>query len=187
MDSCLFQRYLRKGKRKQSSSGFYLCSAIPFLMKTQCAKWSMYIYIYIYIYIAQKQNSEYSCIIISKVGNRSRGWPEGSFFYSYYTDANPFSGLLHFILDTYLILLSVKQGGIKYHFKSLWYDVTWDWTPISRTIDEHPIHKPIYYNFDFKKLTTKSEDKHKKENLLNMVSIFFTYCINRPLKRFACH
>ena len=22
----------------------------------------------------------------------------------------------------YLILLSVKQGGIKYHFKSLWYD-----------------------------------------------------------------
>ena len=30
--------------------------------------------------------------------------------------ATPFSGLLHFTLDTYLILLSVKQGGIKYHF-----------------------------------------------------------------------
>ena len=27
-----------------------------------------------------------------------------------------FSGLLPFTLDTYLILLSVKQGGIKYHF-----------------------------------------------------------------------
>ena len=27
-----------------------------------------------------------------------------------------FPGLLHFTLDTYLILLSVKQGGIKYHF-----------------------------------------------------------------------
>ena len=27
-----------------------------------------------------------------------------------------FPGLLHFILVTYLILLSVKQGGIKYHF-----------------------------------------------------------------------
>ena len=26
----------------------------------------------------------------------------------------------------YLILLSVKPGGIKYHFYSLWYDVTWD-------------------------------------------------------------
>ena len=35
---------------------------------------------------------------------------------------------------SYLILLSVKQGGIKYHFWSLWYDSTWDWTPISRTI-----------------------------------------------------
>ena len=33
----------------------------------------------------------------------------------------PFPGLPHFTLDTYLILLSVKQGGIKYHFKSLWY------------------------------------------------------------------
>ena len=30
--------------------------------------------------------------------------------------ATPFPGLLHFTLDTYLILLSVKQGGIKYHF-----------------------------------------------------------------------
>ena len=28
----------------------------------------------------------------------------------------PFPGLLHFTLDTYLVLLSVKQGGIKYHF-----------------------------------------------------------------------
>ena len=28
----------------------------------------------------------------------------------------PFPGLLHFTLDPYLILLSVKQGGIKYHF-----------------------------------------------------------------------
>ena len=28
---------------------------------------------------------------------------------------------------------SVKQGGIKYHFSSLWYDSTWDWTPVSWT------------------------------------------------------
>ena len=27
-------------------------------------------------------------------------------------------------LDTYLIYLSVKQGSIKYHFLSLWYDPT---------------------------------------------------------------
>ena len=25
-------------------------------------------------------------------------------------------------------MLSVKQGGIKYHFLSPWYDTTWDWT-----------------------------------------------------------
>ena len=39
--------------------------------------------------------------------------------------ATPFPGLLHFTIDTDLILLSVKQGGIKYHSKSLWYDATW--------------------------------------------------------------
>ena len=30
--------------------------------------------------------------------------------------------------------MSVKQGGIKYHFLSLWYDATWDWTQVSRII-----------------------------------------------------
>ena len=30
--------------------------------------------------------------------------------------APPFPGMLPFTLDMYLILLSVKQGGIKYHF-----------------------------------------------------------------------
>ena len=34
--------------------------------------------------------------------------------------------IVHFTLDPYLIMLSVKQGGIKYHFLSLWYDLTWD-------------------------------------------------------------
>ena len=29
-------------------------------------------------------------------------------------------------LDPYLIILSVKQGGIQYYFLSLWYDSTWD-------------------------------------------------------------
>ena len=51
--------------------------------------------------------------------------------------ATPFPGLLHFTLDPYHIMLSVKQGGIKYHFLSLWYDLTWDWTPVSQTISEH--------------------------------------------------
>ena len=34
-------------------------------------------------------------------------------------------------------MLRIKQRGIKYHFLSLWYDSTWDWTPVSRAIDEH--------------------------------------------------
>ena len=29
---------------------------------------------------------------------------------------NPFQGLLHFTLDTYLIMQNVEQRGIKYHF-----------------------------------------------------------------------
>ena len=37
-----------------------------------------------------------------------------------------FPRLLLFTLDPYLIMLSVKQGDIKYHFLSLWYDSTWD-------------------------------------------------------------
>ena len=41
-----------------------------------------------------------------------------------------FPGFLHFTLDPHLIVLSAKQGGIKYHFLSLWYDSTWDWTPV---------------------------------------------------------
>ena len=32
-------------------------------------------------------------------------------------------------------MLSVKQGGIKYHVLSRWYD--WDWTLVSQAIGEH--------------------------------------------------
>ena len=37
-------------------------------------------------------------------------------------------------------MLGVKQGGIKYHFLSLWYDSTWDLTPVSRVIGEYSNH-----------------------------------------------
>ena len=42
-------------------------------------------------------------------------------------------------------MLSVRQGDIKYHFLSLWYDSTWDWTPVSRTtrkLSTHSAHGP---------------------------------------------
>ena len=54
--------------------------------------------------------------------------------------ATPFPGLLHFTLDHYLIVLRAKQGRIKYHFLSLWYDSTWASTTVSRTIGEHSTH-----------------------------------------------
>ena len=34
-------------------------------------------------------------------------------------------------------MVSVKQGGIRFHFFSLWYDSTWDWTSVTRTIGGH--------------------------------------------------
>ena len=43
-------------------------------------------------------------------------------------------------------MLSVKQGGIKYHFLSLWYDSTWDWTQVSQDIDEHSNRKASVLN-----------------------------------------
>ena len=50
--------------------------------------------------------------------------------------ATSFPGLLHFPLDTYLIMLSVKQGGIKYHFLRAKYDSTRNWTPVSKAVGE---------------------------------------------------
>ena len=40
--------------------------------------------------------------------------------------ATPSPGLLRLTFNAYLIMLSVKQGGIKKHYLSLWYDESWD-------------------------------------------------------------
>ena len=40
-------------------------------------------------------------------------------------------------LDPYLIKQIVKQESVKYHLLSLWYDPTYDWTQVSRTIGKH--------------------------------------------------
>ena len=54
--------------------------------------------------------------------------------------ATQYLGLLHFTLDLFSAMLSVKQGGIMYYFLSFSCDSTWDWTPISRSIGEHSTH-----------------------------------------------
>ena len=59
----------------------------------------IYIYIYIYIYIVNK-------VELATVVEGDQKDP-----FSLVT----FPGLLHFTLDTYLILLNVEQGGIKYN------------------------------------------------------------------------
>ena len=67
--------------------------------------------------------------IISKVklSPFCRGGQKASFSISIRSvgeGVTPFPGLLHFTPNTYLILLSVKLGGIRYHFKNLWYEET---------------------------------------------------------------
>ena len=37
-------------------------------------------------------------------------------------------------------MLSVKQGDMKYHFLSFWYDSTLDWTLVSEAIGKHSTH-----------------------------------------------
>ena len=46
-------------------------------------------------------------------------------------------GLLHVTLDPYLIMLRRHQVPF---FFGLWYDSTWDWTLVARTIGEHSTH-----------------------------------------------
>ena len=67
----------------------------------------MYIYIYIYIYL-------YSCCCWRSYSKVTRNFPFQLLLHrGVGKGATPFAGLLHFTLDTYLILLSVKQRGIK--------------------------------------------------------------------------
>ena len=104
-----------------------------------------YIYIYIYIYIyTQRWVCEHNCFSLSskvKLATIVEGNPKAPFSIATTPRCRggrySFPGLLYFTLDPYLIMLSVKQGGIKYHFLSLWYDSTWDWTQVSRAIGEH--------------------------------------------------
>ena len=73
--------------------------------------------------------------------NHSQGWPEGSLSWAITPRCRrgcySFAWIALIIFDPCLIMLSIKQGGTKYHFFNLWYDLTWDWIPVSWTIDEH--------------------------------------------------
>ena len=103
----------------------WICTRIAGILP----KLSLYIYVYMYIY-------KCVCMCVCEgVSDRNRRRPKGVG-----EGATPIPGLLKVTLDTYLIMQSVRQGGIKYHFWSFCYDSTWDWTPGSRAIDEHSTH-----------------------------------------------
>ena len=49
-----------------------------------------------------------------------------------------------FTLDSYLIMLRVKQGDIKFHFVRFWYDSTWFHRPLANTLLTRSIVRYIY-------------------------------------------
>ena len=59
-------------------------------------------------------------------------------------------GTTPFLTLDNLITLSIKQRGIKYHFLSLWYFWTWDWTSVSRTTGVQILHHIYWMNLVFK-------------------------------------
>ena len=67
---------------------------------------------------------------ISKWADYYRGRPEGSFSIANTPRCNgerySFPWMAPLTLDSYLLIMSGMQGGIKYYFLSLWYYSTWD-------------------------------------------------------------
>ena len=62
-----------------------------------------------------------------------------------------FPGLLHFALNAYLIMLSVKQGGIKYHFLSPQPGIEpWSPGPLANTLLIRPIIYIYIYIYIYK-------------------------------------
>ena len=59
--------------------------------------------------------------------------------------ATPFPGLVHFTLDPYIIMLSIKQGGIKYHFWVFGMTRPGIENPVFRTIGVHSTHLANIY------------------------------------------
>ena len=90
------------------------------------------------------------------LADRSQGRTEGFFFSKASTPRcrggrNSFLRIAPLTLDPYLILLSVTQGGIKYHFFSLWYESIWNWI-----LDIMPIDRLYIYIYIFTNLLCTS-------------------------------
>ena len=84
---------------------------------------SVCIYIYIYIYWLSVVESN----------------PKLPFSLRCRSGRFPFLWIGPLTLDSYLIILILKEWVIKYHFLHLWYDSIWDWTPVLQAISKHSI------------------------------------------------
>ena len=91
--------------------------------------------------------------------------------------ANPFPRLLHFTLDTYLMMLSIKQRGIKYPFLIVWYNSTRDRTPAFWAIGEHSTCWDIYIYI----YREREGDLSKTNNLTSRLGLW--NMVTAPLKR----
>ena len=85
------------------------------------------------------------------------------------------------ILDPYIIMLSIKQEDIMYHFLSLWYDSTWDWNPVSQASGEHYNHdvnwkKISQYVLKIDKLFVCTD----KKSLMKLDPLFVLWSIHFP-------
>ena len=74
-------------------------------------------------------------------------------------------------------MLSVTQGGIKYQFLSLWYDSTWDWTQVSRTIGEHSNHRGSTNSINNHLIS----GSHSTRIYLLCRTKFIAWCLRHPI------
>ena len=69
---------------------------------------------------------------------------------------------------------SVKQGDIQYHFWSLSYGSTWDWTPVSLTIEKVEKDQWLYcltHSWENKEVQNLSGKYFSKSERNSMIGI----------------
>ena len=78
---------------------------------------------------------------LSKLANHRQGQPKALFSTATtprcWGGCHSFPWIAPLSFHLYLIILSVKQVDIRYHFLRFWYDSTWDWKLVFLTIKEH--------------------------------------------------
>ena len=123
----------------------------------------------VWFYCLNCWNSILTCHSNSMLANHSRGQPNGSLSIATTPRCkgrhHSFTWIASLTFDPYLIILSVKQRGIKNHFLSLWCNSTRDWTPVPWTITNTlTIMAMSWYNF----ITTDSNSSSIKQiHILN--------------------